>query len=61
MGQRNPAPENGGKHPIHRLSTILLVMQDFFHPQYGIHPEVWLDTTPHQDGEVAIVKAWRYD
>jgi hypothetical protein len=25
----------GGKHPIvYRVSTILLVMQDFFHPQY---------------------------
>ena len=33
---RNPAPvENGGKHPtIYRVSTILLVVQDFFHPQY---------------------------
>jgi hypothetical protein len=31
MGQRNPAPvENGGKHPIiYRISTILLVVQDF--------------------------------
>jgi len=36
MGQRNPAPvENGGKHPIfYRLSTIRLVVQDFFHTPY---------------------------
>ena len=33
MGQRNPAPvENGGKHPSHRDSTILLVVQDFAGP-----------------------------
>ena len=41
MGQRNPAPvEDAGKHPIiYRGSTILLVMQDFFHPQY--HHLIW--------------------
>ena len=48
MGQRNPAPvENGGKHPtIYRFSTILLVVQDFFHPQYIScdAPRGWFET-----------------
>ena len=31
----------GGKHPIiYRLSTILLMMQDFFHSQYGISRDI---------------------
>jgi hypothetical protein len=39
--RRGEAPvEDGGKHPIiYRGSTILLVMQDFFHPQY--HHVIW--------------------
>ena len=33
----------GGKHPIiDRVSTIRLVMQDFFHPQYVVNPFVEL-------------------
>ena len=35
---RNPAPVDGGLcihvYPIYRVSTIVLVMQDFFHPPY---------------------------
>ena len=31
----------GGKHPIiFGFSTILLVMQDFFHSQYGISRDI---------------------
>ena len=42
---RNPAPvKNGGKQPIiHRVSTILLVVQDFFH-----HGRSSLPVVPHK-------------